>query len=200
MTRNIIIQILLLITIFAIFYLFQFVNKSEASYVESSFDKNKYLVRNLDDRDEAAYMLSIIKARINVLKNYLTKHKGEPRFKEFKSYIEQLDVRTPDIVLIENAPDGNYTSYTVNKGDEIALCLRSKRTFQLHDLNLVMYVVLHELSHVACPEIDHTELFKKIFIFFLQNAVDIGIYEKIDYDIDPHEYCGLTISENLLRK
>ena len=142
-------------------------------------------------------MLSIIHERIFILKDYL--EKNIDKYPDFEEYIKQFCSKINGMVLQENAPNGKYTSYTVNKGDEIALCLRSKKNGKLHDLNLVMYVVIHELAHVACPEIDHTELFKKIFIFLLQIAIMLKIYKRENYQISPHEYCGLTINENLLK-
>jgi hypothetical protein len=198
MTKTIIAQLILVSSLIVLIYFMSYTSQSEALYVMSEFDGNEYLMRNLPDKEEAAYLLAVIKGKILILKKYLAENKDTPEMKEFKSYIEQFDSKIKNVVLLENAPDGNYTSYTVNKGDEIALCLRSKQTNELHDINLIMYVVLHELSHVACPEVDHTDLFKKIFIFMLETATKIGIYKYVDYDINPHEYCGLTINENLL--
>jgi hypothetical protein len=61
-----------------------------------------------------------------------------------------------------------------------------------------MYVALHEISHVACPEVGHTELFKKIFHFITKIAINMGIYKKIDFAKNPVEYCGLTVSESIV--
>lgn len=194
--------IILIVVIIVIIVIFYYVDKNklfinEAIYIKSDFDNKNYLVRDFDDKEEAAYMLSIIRLNIIKLKEYLNSIK-DTSAKEFKPYINQLNRKMKDIVLTENSPDGTYTSYTVNKGDEIALCLRSTKDTKLHDINIIMYVVLHELAHVACPEIDHTPLFKKIFIFFLIESQNIDIYKHISYDILPQDYCGITISENLL--
>ena len=197
MNKFIVLQILLVVLFVILIYYLNRISKSEAIYVKSNLDNKEYLVQNLENKDEAAYMLAIVKKKIFVLKDYL--QKNIDKYPEYHEYIKQFCSRINNLVLLENAPDGKYTSYTVNKGDEIALCLRSKKTKELHDLNIIMYVTLHELSHVACPEIDHTELFKKIFIFFLNTAIILKIYKKTNYQIDPLEYCGLTISENLLK-
>ncbi|XWV26111.1 putative metallopeptidase WLM domain protein [Tupanvirus soda lake] len=197
MNKSIIIQILLVVLLIILIYYFDKLSKSEAIYVRSRLNNREYLVQNLENKEEATYMLSIIHKRIFILRDYL--EKNIDKYPEFKEYIKQFCDRINGLVLLENAPDGKYTSYTVNKGDEIALCLRSRKNGELHDLNLIMYVVIHELAHVACPEIDHTELFKKIFIFFLNMAILLKIYKKIDYQKYPHEYCGLTINENLLK-
>ncbi|QGR54026.1 wlm domain-containing protein [Moumouvirus maliensis] len=196
MIKYILLQLLVIGIVVILIYYLSKKSKSEAIYVKSSADNKEYLVQNLENKEEAAYILGIIKKRINILKEYLQKNIN--KYPEYKSYIEQFCKRINGIVLYENPPDGKYTSFTVNKGDEIALCLRSKNGHNLHDLNLIMYVVIHELAHVACPEVDHTELFKKIFIFLLVLSIDINIYEKQDYETHPVEYCGLIINENLL--
>jgi predicted metal-dependent hydrolase len=151
----------------------------------------------MDDKEDASYMLSVIQKRILLMRDYLMKN--IEKYKEYAPYIKQFGNKIKNMVLVENSYNGKYTSYTVNKGDEIALCLRSRKTGKLHDINLIMYVVLHELAHVACPEIDHTDLFKKIFVFFIKIAVKLKIYRNVNYQINPHEYCGLLINENLLK-
>lgn len=197
MNKSFLFQIILIILLILLIYYFYKLSKSEAIYVKSDLDDKEYLVQNLEDKEEATYMLSIIYKRILMLRDHFLNNMDN--YQEYKQYLKQFCERINNLVLQENAPDGRYTSYTVNKGDEIALCLRSRKTGKLHDLNLIMYVVLHELAHVACPEIDHTELFKKIFIFFLKIAISLKIYKKVNYQLDPHEYCGLTINENLLK-
>jgi hypothetical protein len=154
-------------------------------------------VQDLTDKNDAAVMLGKIRKNIFVLRDYLINNIGA--YKEYKPYIEQFNERINDVNIIENSINSSYTSYTVNKGDEIALCLRSKYSNAIHDINLLMYVVIHELAHVACPEQNHTELFKDIFRFLLGVSSNIGIYNVVAYDIDPHEYCGLTIYENILK-
>ncbi|AKI80059.1 putative metallopeptidase WLM domain protein [Acanthamoeba polyphaga mimivirus] len=197
MSTYIIINIALLIAIVALIFFLSKKTKSEASYVKSDITNKSYLVQNLPNKEEAAHILGIIDKRISVLDNYLKENIN--KFPEYKPYIEQFNNRIKKLTLYENAPDGKYTSFTVDKGKEIALCLRSRKTGQIHDINLVMYVTLHELAHVACPETDHTELFKKIFIFLIKISVDLNIYKHIDYEADPAEYCGLVIDEDLLK-
>jgi len=196
MRREIIIVVLIIIIcLMAVMYK---LSHNEATYIRSSLTNREYLVQNLEDKEEATHMLAVINQRINLLKEYLKTNIN--KFPEYKPYIQQFCDRIKNLVLIENPPDGKYTSYTVNKGDEIALCLRSRRNGKLHDINLITYVTLHELSHVACPEQDHTELFKKIFIFFLQIASGMRIYIPTDYKLHPAEYCGITVNENLLSR
>ncbi len=154
-------------------------------------------MQDLPDQNQAASILGIVDNRIGILRDYLFANMD--KYPEYKPYIQQFCDKIKKVMLTENPQDSKYTSYTVNKGKEIALCLRSRKTSQLHDINLIMYVVIHELAHVACPEIDHTPLFKKIFVFFLTISIQVGIYQKSNYHQQPAEYCGMTISENLVK-
>ena len=90
------------------------------------------------------------------------------------------------------------TSYSVNKGEELSVCLKSKTTGELHDINLLMYVIIHEMSHFACPEIGHGDLFQKIFKKFIDISIKIGIYNYDDYSTKPIEYCGMILSSSVV--
>jgi hypothetical protein len=62
-----------------------------------------------------------------------------------------------------------------------------------------MYVVLHEISHVACPIYDnHGPLFREIFSFITTTAVNMGLYKKIDFATNNTEYCGLNITDSII--
>lgn len=181
-----------------IILLFVNINKKEVKYVKSDIDNNKYIVRDLEDCQKAANMLARLKININIL----TEHLYENRFNKyikFKDYINQLKTNIQHVEISESSEDSIYTSYSVNKGEEIVFCLRSKENKnKLHNLNLVMYVALHEISHVACPETGHTDLFKKIFAFFTQIAINQNLYYKIPFRNKPIEYCGLIITESII--
>jgi hypothetical protein len=192
----VLIQMIIVITIMIVVNHFYKFTKPEITYQKSAYDHKEYLVLNLDDKEEASYVMSLIYHYIFRIRDHL--QKNIEKYTEFKPYIIQFCNRISNLNLIENPPIGKYTSYTLNKGEEISLCIRSKKTGKIHDINLIMYVVLHELSHVACPEKNHTPLFKKIFVFLLQVAIEMGIYKNVNYQLHPTEYCGLTINEHLL--
>ena len=59
-----------------------------------------------------------------------------------------------------------------------------------------MFVALHELSHIACDEVGHTEKYWQIFKEILEYAVDLGIYEPVDYKKHPVVYCSMEITDN----
>ena len=101
--------------------------------------------------------------------------------------------------LSENPPLNNETSYTLNKGDYITLCLRQKvPPYKLHSLEVLKYVFLHELTHVAMSMSDpgHSSNFWKQFKFILREATAQGMYVPIDYSAAHETYCGTEIKYN----
>lgn len=194
-------NILLIILFLCILYLIYYISHQSittSAYTKSNTNNRDYLVKNFDDKSSASDLLGTIYNRIFVMRDYLLQKLD--KYPEFKPYNMQFCNGITNLKLTENAPNGTHTSYTINKGKEISLCIRSAKNAELHDINLIMYVVLHELSHVACPEKNHTDLFKKIFSFYLQIATKIGIYEPTNYQKNPTEYCGIVLDENLYYK
>jgi len=141
-------------------------------------------------------MSTLFKQNIYKLVDYLKKN--QEAFPKNMQYIKNLVSRTKDIIIMETGADEKYTSYTVNKGERIVFCLRFKIINTIHDINTIMYVVIHELAHIGCPEYGHTPLFKEIFKFLLIESSKIGIYTLIDYRKNPQNYCGMEINEYLL--
>jgi hypothetical protein len=191
--------ILTLILIFIILYIFYYYNYYKDNLVieRATLDNKDYWVRNVMDKSIAANTLATIKINIEKLVVYFKENKS--LFKKDTEYIKNLIDRTKEINIMETPADEKHTSYTINKGEKIVLCLRSKFLNNIHDINTIMYVVIHELAHVACPEYGHTPLFKKIFIFLLKESEKINIYKSIDYRKNPQDYCGMTINEFLLK-
>ena len=172
-------------------------NNNNFVYVQSTVDDNFYRVRDLEDKQIASDMLAKIKKNILTLTTYLYENKED--YPEFEPYIEQLNNKIKNVVVVESPENSIYTSYSVNKGEQIVFCLRSRKVKnKLYQLNLLMYVVLHEMAHVACPEYNHTPLFKKIFAFLTIMAIRLGLYHKIDFYNNPVEYCGLLITDSII--
>ena len=188
--------LIILIFIFSLILLNK-LQKYEVKYVKSELDENEYLVRDLPDKQKASNLLSEIKINMIKLTEYVYQNKNT-KYLEYAQYIEQLKTGIDKVIINESSDDSVYTSYSVNKGEQIVFCLRSKYTGKLHDLNLLMYVVIHEMAHVASPEYGHTQLFKKIFGFLLTVAMELDIYTKINFRFHPVEYCGLIISESIV--
>lgn len=188
---------ILISIVIIIIYIFLFINRNNVIYIESSTG-TKFLVHKDNDKQQKANLLGQLVENLYLLKNHLVKNRDN--LKDYSEYIDLLSKNFNEgkTSVYETDPDSNLTSYSVNKGEEISFCLRSKKTGELHDINLLTYVGIHEISHIACPEIGHGDLFKKIFRMFAQEAVNIGIYKKVDYSFQPVEYCGMILSSSII--
>lgn len=97
----------------------------------------------------------------------------------------------------ENDPQySKDTSYTINKGATTHLCLRNRTSpDKLVDDNTLLFVVLHEMSHVAnYNDMGHSTQFWEVFKFILHEAQLAGVYQSFDYKRYPKDYCGLIIN------
>lgn len=188
---------ILISIIIIIIYIFLFINRNNVIYIESNTG-TKFLVHKDKDKNEKANLLGQLVEKLYTLKNHLVKNKD--RFPEHIEHINMLsdNFKENKTTVYETDPESNLTSYSVNKGEELSFCLRSKKTGELHDINLLIYVGIHEISHIACPEIGHGNLFKSIFKVFAQEAVNIEIYKKVDYSEKPIEYCGMILSSSII--
>lgn len=162
--------------------------------ITSDIDNAEYLVNDMVDSKNAANTLAILKHHMILLTEYLNKYK-DSKYKKYKLYINRLNERIDDIRISENR-DVSTTSYTVNKGEEIVYCLRSKSNNEIHDINLLMYVVLHEMAHVASPIYGHDKTFDDLVRFLINVSIELNIYNEIDFNKNPIEYCGLIISDS----
>lgn len=189
--------ILIIIIFIVLYYIYNNIYKSDNLVkIQSPVDDEYYWVRDKYDKIKSANTLAKIKINMKKIVKYLQNNIN--KFPENMSYIKDLVSRTKKINIMETPQDDKYTSYTINKGEKIVFCLRSKILDNIHDMNTLMYVVIHEMAHVGCPEYGHTPLFKKIFKFLLEQSIQIKIYYPVDYRINPQTYCGMTINEYLL--
>ena len=118
------------------------------------------------------------------------------KFSNIRPNILLLKKRIKGIILKENVMNNSSTSYTYDKGKEMTICLRKGKHF--FDDNVLHYVILHEISHIACDEYGHTKKFNYIFEEFVLYAILIGYYNKVDYKNNPYNYCGLIINASIV--
>ena len=180
----------LLLGIIAIFVYMNFIRRTlYLDKIESSVNGNKYYVRDLPDRNEAADKL----ARIgDSLKSLIDSLDGED--KEKNEDISRLKGSFNPEHITENIPGSIYVAYSVNKGEELSLCIREKNTEVFMDDNIILFVAIHELSHIMTSETGHTPLFWDNMKYLLEKASSIGIYTPVDYSKNPETYCGMEIN------
>jgi hypothetical protein len=159
--------------------------------IRSSIDNREYWVQDRDDAQAAANMIAEIRRRLITLSEHLVKTRpiDDPIVSRIKNNFN------PDVIQ-ERELHSQYTSYTENKGSRIVLCLRNGD--KLADINLLMFVALHEYSHIVCDEYGHTDKFWQQFAEILEEAINIGIYQKQNYEKYPQEYCGVQVTSSPL--
>lgn len=158
--------------------------------VKSTIDNETYMVRGLPDKQEAANLIAQVKSYLLKLKTHLTKlSPDDKRVSNINKNFNGKNFRET------TEKSGSSTSYSINKGEKIVLCLRSRDVEEkLSDLNTIMFVSLHEFAHIATTSIGHTPEFWENFKWILQEAINIGIYKEVDYKNKPQDYCGMKIT------
>ncbi len=161
--------------------------------IVSDVNGKKYCVRERKNIEKATDLLAKTTEHMKNLVNYVKeKYPTEPQVKRLVDNFNPKRIK-------EILPTSEYTAYSENKGEKIAFCLSSvdkKDVDNLIDENTLMFVALHEMSHVATESIGHTDEFWQNFKFLLKEASELGIYIPIDYKKQRQEYCGMDIKDN----
>ena len=189
---------LLISILIILIYIFFF--KNDVELLKVDVNGEKVLVRKTNDYKDSAILLAELIKRMYLLRNYLVENKDNTSFSEYREYILLLEknFNRNKTTIYENNLNSDLTSYNVNKGEQLVFCLRCKNNKSLHNVNLIVYVAVHEMAHSGCPELGHTPLFNKIFHFFLSEAINIKIYKYENYSTNPVWYCGMKLNTNIL--
>lgn len=181
--------VVFIMTVILLMYLAK--HYGEVEYVRSTTDQREYLVRNLSDKQMAADLLaSVTKSMQKLVHHMMAKY---PTNEDISRLYNNFN---PDAIS-EGSVDSGYTSYSVNKGEKIIICIRQKNG-EFVDKNTIMYVATHELGHLMTKEIGHTDTFWSNFKFLLNEAMSIGLYSKTDYASNPKDYCGIKITSSVV--
>lgn len=168
-------------------------------YMNNHFDPGIDPVRNnhIDIIPESEFYPTLGSSELNQIQNITENEYIQER-------ISQLLQRynSNDIYEISPLNKSGVTSYTQDK-KTLILCLRKKEKNgkgenELHDINTIMFVDIHELAHMMNNLWGHKMDFWLLFKFMLVNAVECGIYTPVNYRKHPVVYCGLLLSYNPL--
>jgi hypothetical protein len=161
--------------------------------MKSTIDNKIYRVRDLPDKQEAANLLAKVRIKMSNLMTHLeTKYQDKPQIQRLVRNFRANPER-----LLESTPDADHTSYSVNKGEKVHLCLRQREggNEQLVNDNVMMFVALHEMAHMITATIGHGPDFWNNFGFLLKEAEQQGIYKHQDFKSHPVAYCGVSITD-----
>jgi len=193
-------------------YIFLLINNKNLKLVE--YNGNKIFIQNsenLENSKNSIELLGELVFRLYKLRDYLVDNIDNifinyniKKYLSENEFIESIKLLKTNFnknrtKVYENINQSQYTSYSVNKGEELVFCLKARTlNNNYHPIDLLMYVAIHELAHCGCKEIGHTHLYNRIFRVYLLIGIELKIYKYINYEIYPVEYCGMTLNSHIL--
>jgi len=181
---------ILFLTLLGIIGSVSYYNKNKNLIViKSSTDNRKYRLLDLPGKDKCLDLLVQLNKNVLELLSYI---KNEDR----EGIKDLLNNYRPDS-LSENLENRSLQAYSLNKGEEICLCFREpdNELEIIDDMNTIMFVLIHELSHLMTDDYGHTDKFWNNMAYLLKKASEINLYTLIDYKVNPVMYCGVKIDE-----
>ena len=158
------------------------------AYVHSHVTGKAYLVKNLPNSQAVADRLALMEHRV---RDFLHKAKahapGDRR-------LHNIRMRWNG-TLTETSEDKDV-AYSIGKG-AISICVRSP-SGGLVDENSCMFVLLHELAHVATDTYGHEHRFWPNMKFLLELAERTGSYTYQDFERTETSYCGIPLTSSPL--
>jgi hypothetical protein len=162
--------------------------------VVSTVDNQTYSVRDMPDKQKAADTMAKVRLKMNKLKIHLESTvPDKPQVQQLTRNFEAQAYR-----FTEATPDAEHTSYSVNKGEKVYLCLRQREgpNESLVKENVMVFVAIHEMGHVITPSLGHGPDFWNNFAWLLKQAEAIEIYRYEDFKAHPVAYCGINITDS----
>ena len=240
-----IVNAIIVISLIIIIYKYFEKNSYDVVMVKSEINGKEYLVRNLEDKQEAANLLGALTTKLQNLVNIVETSGSENIYNKYikndvdketsvnnsngkggKDTIEGQEGGSGERQNLENnmkeklkddiarlisnfnpdafsetTPDSKYTSYSVNKGEKVIMCMRSKDSDEkLVKENIMTFVAIHELGHLMTKSIGHEPDFWNNMRLLLKIAIDNGLYKNVDFNSTPKDYCGIKISDTPLKE
>jgi predicted metal-dependent hydrolase len=192
MMQQLLVFILVLLIIYLIFSI------RNAGLVTAEFNGQIYMVQEHADKMKAVDFLVKLKKDLSIISQKALERAVKEDNKTYIEYISTIVSKLNTVYIREVEKDSPYTSYSVNKGEELVFCLRNKKSFKFYDYNKILYVAVHEIAHIGCPEVGHTKLFFELNKYILETAKNNELYTYLDYNNEPEEYCGIEINTNVL--
>jgi len=179
------------------------------NFTSQKVGSNKYKVYDkFSNKKDAAKLLDKINTNLLLLLVHLENKYGNNKIYKYNKFdknrqdyisnaVGRLRKNYRPFNIQENIPTflNKDTSYTINKGEVFSLCLRYvDKKEKFHDFNTIMFVALHEFSHLFTKSYGHNTEFWTNFKFILYEAVDLNLYTPVNYRLHPAKYCGITIN------
>jgi hypothetical protein len=149
-------------------------------WVRSAVNGKEYRVKPLPDCAAAADRLAQLEMRLR-------------RFLEASEAIAPGDARLANIRsrwngTLAETPGGKDIAYSIGK-DSVYVCVRDTAG-ALDDINTCMFILVHELAHLATDDWGHVPEFWTNMKFLLELAEKTGAYKYQDFEAGLVTYCG----------
>lgn len=149
--------------------------------VHSAVTGKEYSVKNLPDAQLVADRLAVLETR---MRDFLDRAEayapGDPRLANIRA---RWDGTLSEIMYDPEV------AYSMGK-DSVAVCVRNPEDGRLEPVNTSMFVLLHELAHVATDKYGHTPEFWANMRLLLELAEVTGMYTYQDFEAEQTTYCG----------
>lgn len=157
-------------------------------WVRSNLTGSQYYVKNMPDAEAVADRLAFLELRI---RDFLHKAEGyapgDPRL---------LNISRRWSGTLAETPHDEDVAYSVAK-DTIHVCVRAPGG-GLESENTGMFVLLHELAHIATDKYGHPPEFWSNMRFLLELAEATGSYKYENFDTSLVTYCGRKLAASPL--
>lgn len=156
--------------------------------VRSSITGKEYVVKRAPDSQLMADRLATLEQRMHrLLDGAASIMPDDPRVSAIR--------RRWDGTLAE-VEAADEVAFSIDK-QSIHVCLRDRHG-AIEDLNTSMFVLIHELAHVATADYGHSQEFWANMRFLLELAERLGIYKYEDYDGSATTFCGHSLGSSPL--
>lgn len=190
-------QVFVLLTVLLVLYV-SYTMYTESDYFQlkcviSDAHQKTYCVRERKYLSQAADLLAGVAGKLDrLVKQMDANHPDDEMVKRIVKKFDSSKIK-------ETLPTSEYTAYSENKGEKLALCLNEKKDdadSRLIDENTLMYVAMHELAHVGTVSIGHGNEFWANFKTIIERAVSYDLYKPVNYKKQNQVYCGMNLTDN----
>jgi len=200
--------IILLLCIFALVVLVsigfcgfkKWMNKTK---YEQSPETNEYFIvqNNKDEPDWVSKEVALRLSRLAIKADKVVMYMYENKLPN-KAIAERLHARWGNIRknpkgFRETSFGERSAAYTVNKGDELRICIRNPDSNEMFESeNTGFLVLLHELAHLMSQSFGHNIEFKTNYAYICKQAEELKLYRYVDYSKNPTSYCSTDITHS----
>jgi hypothetical protein len=160
------------------------------TWVRSDLTGKTYHVKDAPGAQDVADRLAFLELRVRRFLDRAQEYApGDPRVRRVKERWNGTLAETPQ---------DRDVAYSVGK-DAIHLCVRSaEEAGGLEPENTSMFVLMHELAHLATDEYGHPPEFWSNMRFLLELAERTGSYAYQDFEANRVSYCGHAMASSPL--